>query len=375
MTDPVRLLFGSDFHFGIRSVSQEDMAMAFSTTIFPHIPESDIIFINGDFFDTLVIFDNHGFDPVYDTIMNLFKLCDLHKVTLRVLQGTWTHDRNQCKRFEVFYKNGKFTFDFKFIGSIELEEIKIRDRTIKLFYTPDDLPFKSSNEIVEVISGKLVERGWDHVDYGCMHGFFDFTFPSCISQANSIVFTESQFPFVKKLIDVGHVHQHRISGNVISNGSFDRFVFGDESPKGFIKVLDYEDHYTAHFIENTNSAIYDTLVFTSEDTTESIRVKIDSHLKSIKSNRQISIRCVIESLDHKEAIKSWMKEVYPDVRCMIKRSAELSNKNMMTDDSLLDTSSEKRISPTPETLAVFIRNYIPENYPISIDDINRYLHE
>lgn len=372
-TDPIRLLFGSDFHFGIPTINQEDMAIAFADTIFPLLPETDIFFINGDFFDTLVIFDNHGFDSIYDTILKLFSLCDQYKVTLRILQGTWMHDRNQLKRFKAFYRNNHYSFDYRFVDGIDLECITVRDRSLRCMFVPDDLPFKSSTEIVKVIEDKLVEKGWDFIDYGCMHGFFDFTFPKNVSQEKVVVFSEAQFPFVKKMIDVGHVHQHRISENVISNGSFDRLCFGDEDPKGLIKVLDYPDHYTAQFIENKDAAVFDTLYFSMDDTTETIRNKIDSHLKSISTNRKIHLRCVIDNIDHRDAIKTWMREIYPDVYCKLKQNIDKEDKPPILNTSILFTPIEKRISPTPKTISTFIRNHIPEEYALTVEQIDAYL--
>lgn len=371
--DPIRLLFVSDIHFGIRSVSQEEMTKAFCDTVFPLLPEIDIFFINGDFFDTLVIFDNHGFDPIYDTILNLFRICEEYKVTLRVLQGTWGHDRNQCRRFLPFYRNGGFTFNFKYFGTIDLEEITIRDRSLKISYIPDSLPFKKSDDIVEVLTDKMKDCGWDYLDYVCAHGFFDFTFPKNVSQNNVIVYTESQFPFVRKAIDVGHVHDYRISGKVISNGSFDRLVAGDEDPKGCIKILDYPDHYTAHFIENKDAAIIDTIIFTKDDTTETIIEKVRNHIASLSTKRKISLRFIVDVAEHRDAIKSWMQEVYPDVRCSIKRMEDIKEKSSVKPTSVLITTIEKKIAPTPATIAPFIRSHMPEDYILSIDEIEKYI--
>ena len=371
-SDPIRILFSSDHHFGITTMSQEEMALSFSSTIFPLLENTDIFFINGDFFDTLVIFDSHGFNPIYDVIMDLFKVCQHYNIKLRVLQGTWTHDRNQCSKFQVFYKNHHFSFDFKFIPTIDLEEITVRDRSIKVFYTPDNLPYKSSDEIVKVISQKMYELGWDYVDYGCMHGFFDFTYPKMISSDNVVVYKESQFPFVKKMIDVGHVHQHRISGNVFSNGSFDRICHGDEETKGCIKVLDYPDKYTAQFIKNKDAARFDTLTFTADDTTDSIREKISKHLSSIKTKRKIYLRCLIESDEHKEAIRQWMHQNHPKVSCKVSKTKDCRDKHYVVPESVLIKQREKRVAPTPQTLSLFVKNHIPSEFDISLEDIDRH---
>lgn len=371
--DVAQLLFCSDLHFGAHHMNQAEMARAFADTIFPLIPDTDIMFINGDFFDTLVIFDNAGFDPIYDTILNLFSLCEHHQIKLRVLQGTWTHDRNQCKRFEAFYRNHKGTFDFRFVDGIELETLTVKDRDLRFFYVPDDLPYKSSDDIVAVIEEKMREKGWDTVDYGCMHGFFDFTFPKNVNPGGTIVFRENQFPFVTKMIDVGHVHQHRCSGKVISNGSFDRLNHGEEDLKGCVLVKDHPDHYTATFIENKQSAVFDTLVFDKGDDTEVLRQKVKAHLASLTTDRVIHLRCMVDSPDQYAAIKSWLKENHPTIKVVSKKKSDKDVADVMIPTSSLITPAEQRIAPTRKTIAAFIRDHIPEDYVITIDEIETYL--
>ena len=368
MTKPKHLLFASDIHFGVPNIYQEDMTKVFGDIIFPLLENTDLFFINGDFFHDLVPFDQQAFDPIYDVIIHLLEYCDAHGVTLRILQGTWTHDRNQCHRIANFYTKGKFGFPFRFV-----EGIGLGDRSLRVLYIPDDLPFKSSDAIMNIVDAKMVEKGWDWVDYTCMHGFFDFTLGKGASTENRVVFRREQFPFVRKLVNVGHVHQYQVEENVFSNGSFDRLVFGDESPKGLIRVMDYPDHYTAQFIENKDAAIFDTLVFSKKDTTESIRVRISDHLATLDSWRPISLRCVIEQLDHRDAIKDWMRGVYPQVKLKIKTDIDREDRLIPMINTALLAPVETPVVPTEKTIASFIQSHLPANYSLSLAEIDMYL--
>lgn len=380
MTDPIRILFTSDLHFGDPAIPQVEMTKAFADTVFPMMADLDILFINGDFFDTLILFDDHGFDPLYDLILNLFALCDKHKIILRIMQGTWLHDRAQLQRLETFYHKALFSFDFRYINGIDLEEITVRDRAIRVFFVPDSLPFTQSDDIARVVDDRLVEEEWESVDYGCMHGFFDFTFPKGVKQDNVVVYKAHQFPFVKKLIDVGHVHQHRIYAkqsdnepDVISNGSFDRSCHGDEMPKGCVRVWDYPDHYTAQFIENKDAAVFDTLTFGADDTTESIREVIQARLDQYITQRQIELRFITTRTDHRDAIKTWMKETHPKVRCGFKKADDKAEPSALLASNLVTSSREKRMPPTPGTIAQFVRDHIPTDYHLSLEAIDQYL--
>ena len=370
----IKIIFGSDFHFGHPGRDQDQMAHAFASVVFNQLDDTDIFFINGDFFDRLVSFDHPSFVPIYEVIMSLFQLCERYQVKLRLMQGTWEHDRNQCKRFETFYRKGNFTFDFRYASTIELEEITIKDRTLRVFYVPDDLPFPTSDAIVDVLMTKLHERGWDQVDYGCMHGFFDFTFPANVSTEGRIVFRGDQFPFVKKIIDVGHVHDYRDNGaNIISNGSFDRTVYGDEAPKGLIKIIDCPDNYTATFLENHEAARFETVSFHPDDTTDVLRQKVTERLNSLPQNVAHFVRCLVAKDDQRHALDAWLRETYPQVGRKFKTIADPTLSAQLLPASDLFTPVEKRIAPTKATISTLVRDFIPDTYSLSVGDIQSYL--
>ncbi len=369
----IKILMTSDLHFGMRNISSEEMTSAFVKTIFPLLSETDILFLNGDFFETLLVFDSSRFDPIYAMIIDLYRNCERYGVKLRILQGTWTHDRRQCERFEPFHKKGGFTFDIKYVPNIEVEEIFLKGRSLRIGYIPDNMPYRTSQEIVDVLEKKMRDMGWDYLDYACVHGFFDFTFPQNVSHNGSIVFEESQFPFVKKMIDVGHVHQYRAKGKVISNGSFDRLCFGDEDPKGCIQIIDKGDNYIAKFIKNKHSAIFDTIRFGDEDTTETIRTKIDNHIKKMKSDRQIFLRFIVQSADHRDAVRSIMQEVYKDIKISVTKSADNKSTPTLGVSSVVIKREASSIAPTPKTLPIYIKNHIPSDVSISLETIEKHL--
>lgn len=370
----ISILFASDIHFGNYTIDQCELADAFATTIFPLIPDADIFFLNGDFFDREVNFDSCSFDPIYDTIINLFALCERNQTKLRVLQGTWTHDRGQLKRFEVFYRNHRCSFDFKYIDSIELERIVFKDRELKVFYVPDDLAFQNSSDIVEVVKDKMRERGWDSVDYGCMHGFFDFTFPKNISQENRIVFNKEQFPFVKKIINVGHVHQYRSDDFVYSNGSFGRDTHGDEDPKGCIYVSDHPDRYVAKFIENKKANVFDTLVVPTDfDTTDIVKL-IKDHLSKLDLTRQIYLRFITDQQEQYEAIKAWMRENHPTIKIVKKKTTDKDDGQSMPIVSSLLIKPLKRAAPTRQTISACIKSHLNSDDPLTVDEIEARLN-
>ena len=359
------IVFVSDCHYGVPSRDVDEMADAFRKTIFPLLDTANVLFINGDFFDRLVEFDRHIFDPIYALVLELFQICEQKRLALRVMQGTFDHDRNQLKRFDAFYQGGKFTFDYQFHFHISVDTVPYPGGVLKIGYIPDNTPYLTAEENVAVLREKMAERGWDTLDYGCVHGFFEFTFPQNIKQGSQIVYKTKQFDFVEKMVDAGHVHQYRVCDHVVSNGSFDRAVFGDEDAKGCILVKDYPSKYVAQFVVNQYAGLLDTLAIASDAETDAIVKQIDSHVASRQPYVSLGLRFVVERSDQYDAISTYMKQAYPEIKIARKKLDGKEDSQIFTIPSDLVTEEmSERIAPTPQNIVQLILDHIaPEHRP------------
>ena len=182
------------------------------------------------------------------------------------------------------------------------------------------------------------------------------------------------FEFVKKVIDVGHVHQHRVVGRSVSNGSFDRLNHGDEDPKGLIRIEDYPDTFKLFFVENEHAAIFNTIKIPGgSDTTEIIDL-ISRHMVGLKTSRRINIRFEIVTTDVKDAIRGYMVQNHPDVKLApFKMVGDKDEKALRPTSSVILQARPRNPMPTPQTLPTFIRAYIPEEIILSVEKIETYL--
>ena len=368
----ISILMGSDFHFGSKRSSSHEMAFAFAETIFPLLPTTNLFNLNGDFFDDILSFDHLGFDPIHRVVMQLFQLCERYNVTVRLLQGTWTHDRTQCKRIVEFYESGNYTFNFKFIDKIEIEEIAFKERALRFCYVPDNMPFTNSTGIIEVIKDLMMTRGWDNLDYACLHGFTDFTFPKVLNKATHVVYEEHQFDFITKLIDVGHVHQHRAVGKMVSNGSFDRLCHGEEEPKGLVQIDDYPSSWTLRFIHNKHPAIFNTVKIPLGAETQDVSKIIDDHMVTINTVRRINLRFELFDLSLREAIQTYMGQNYPAVKVDIKKVGDKDEGHTRPVSSVIVPIKESNPIPTPETLSTFVKALLPTDVDLTLKQIDMY---
>ena len=83
------------------------------------------------------------------------------------------------------------------------------------------------------------------------------------------VFTTAELEFISKgEVYFGHYHVHtNIHDKVFYVGSYSRFHFGEEEPKGFYKLSCNlnKGEYEATFIENTKAEIYRTIRYGYEN--------------------------------------------------------------------------------------------------------------
>ena len=352
----------SDMHIAERSQDQDDMAdamVAFITDcIVNRIPKDaplKAIDVDGDMLDHAIRLYQPAFKAFLKVLSFLIHVCAENDIVLRIMNGTWEHDHGQLRYVEDLRDVMSPDCNLRVIDRIELEYIPELD--LRYLYIPDDMPYESSQEIVDVVLEKMRELGWDYVDYACVHGFFDFTVPPVARAAQKIIYSESQFPFVRKLINAGHVHLHQKNGKVISNGNVDFIRFGETGPKGAVLVIDKKDQGASSiFLENQFSAPYITLTYGDDKTTQEITDDITQAVSGIKTTRLIHLRVLIENKDIRTAIRTWLLDAFPHVLTKVGAPPRDSTKALEEDNSAPYGGVELPPMPTPETLADYVYN-------------------
>jgi hypothetical protein len=154
---------------------------------------------------------------------------------IRVLHGTYTHDRDQVSIFD----NLRLPYTrAEVINKLTCEELtdfnNKSDMKLRVLYVPDNLPYKHSTEVMDHIADIYKCLGWDKVDIVLGHGSFDYALGCSCEHLPECTYTIDQFkPYVKDdgLIIMGHIHRPSHRANVYYCGSFDRMVHGEEEAK------------------------------------------------------------------------------------------------------------------------------------------------
>lgn len=347
--------------------------------IFPYLnDELDILTLVGDFYDG--IFDlgsAHSFEAIR-LIDDLIDLSIKHDFYIRILQGTFTHDRRQSRFFEfrtrkVPQLNG---FDrIKFFDQIDVECLKPLD--VNILYKPDDLPHKDAFGKAT----KLVEELGVDIDVFLNHGYFEHLLPIGIPYKLPNTLKASEVAKLVKGVTLnGHVHTASVFGKVINHGSFDRLSHGEEEAKGFFYIkYDTETKKAKHeFIENKYATVFHTINITDKEH-DIARCKEyadervnNARINSSATSPDMFIRIVSESLEARQAIAAHISKNHSDVILSIKHVGQDTKEN--DDPMQIDESLEELNEITPLNLPDMVGKFVADNdTPLDQKYIDRML--
>ena len=339
-----KILHVGDIHIGHSRVPSIDTANDIRKTLFPKLADVDIMFIAGDFFDGAVSMDSDDAKVIIDLIVDILTACYGNNVILRVLRGTFSHDRNQITIWDRLYNKTGIPVNYASVSNMVIE--RIRSFGITVLYIPDNLPYKSKNDILDAARTLLTANNLKSVDYVVMHGEFDHMNFGFI---NNNAYTIKDFSKIcKGLILSGHIHKPRRHKNVIYCGSINRLSHNEEEPKGFW-IIDGTD---SHFVENKEATKFVTVDYRNETDFDAL---LERHIKVVDqfgTERNGFLRVVISDINLKQALANYHNATYANVKLKFKSTSksETANNKYLKDKltqkltEVLEVPSLKNIS-------------------------------
>lgn len=253
----IKLLAVSDIHFGSKRNKTSKIISNFKKYILNEQNKNlDILVIVGDFYDGLLdLKSQEGYEIDY-LIYLILTYCKLNEITLRVLEGTPSHDWTQPERF-IKLNNilGYKDLDIKYVDNVTVEYMEKFD--IHVLYVPDEIQ-PTPEKTLALVKETMMSKGLDKVDLAFMHGQFEYQLPTHIKNIPRHSSAE-YLGLVKSFIFVGHIHTHSVFERIIAQGSFDRLSHGEEEPKGFVIANITNNTSEFFFIENKDAKIYKTV--------------------------------------------------------------------------------------------------------------------
>lgn len=176
MTD-IKYLCVSDIHFGNRRNTTREIVDNLDIYFDQYRKTSqfidlDIIFIAGDMFDTLLDCASEDIHIVCVWLSRLMRFCETHMISLRILEGTPSHDWKQSQIAETVAKARLSCVDLKYIDTLQIEHHEHTGLTI--LYVPDEWTADTDTTFKQVQT-VLKDNNLEQVDIAIMHGMFRHT--------------------------------------------------------------------------------------------------------------------------------------------------------------------------------------------------------
>jgi hypothetical protein len=299
--------------------------------------EIDIAVLGGDYFDyRLQLNSKTAIRSIkwFDEFICTCKESGVKKV--RIIKGTKEHDNDQLEVFRTYYESNDGYF--KIFNTTTVEETL---PGLKCIYCPDE------NLNLIDYHQQYIKEMLSNPDIGFFHGSFDVVIPGIeferIQSHNisSMIYEYDKFSkFIKGPLLAGHWHTPTTYKSLYYVGSYDRWKFNEEEPKGFIYgEYDNVSHkYYIHRVNNPLALEYNTIMV-SNDTTYTpqhfadLSANID---KLIEEDTTLQLRVVYMMVtDDSESIVNFQnfqkkyisnRQIKIDIKDLIKKALKKEKK-------------------------------------------------
>jgi DNA repair exonuclease SbcCD nuclease subunit len=242
----------------------------------------DCVFIAGDLFDSLMYLNNIELNSIISWISTFLNLCMEKNTSIRVLEGTPSHDWKQSRLFDLIIGSNQSLYkklDFKYHDDLTIEYVdKLK---MNVLYIPDEYGLTAEYTFNKVLE-KLEEHNLSKVDLVIMHGLFDFQEIGPTAGNKATHKSLNYLNICNHYVFVGHSHVHTFYKRILVEGSFDRLAHGEESAKGFIVATLNDDptNDEFYFMENKDAKIYKTIEIRSTDIEKAIN-QVERHINKL----------------------------------------------------------------------------------------------
>ena len=358
----MKIVFLTDIHIGAPKVYLDRIHESLRKYAYPEIETAQLLLLGGDFFDCLLNLNSDAGIIALFIIDELIELAVKNHIYVRVLRGTFSHDRYQNRLFIDRAREIPMYKDIPLIRIIEKIEVeRFTPYNLDILYCPDDQPYE---DVTQAILDVLDANHLDAVDYFCCHGFWDHLLPSTIPTRphNCLDYNKLESK-VRCHIFNGHVHSPSIWNKVISGGSFERFRHAEEEDKGFWTAEYDPDKHTsiARFIRNKEAVPFITIDLSLHPSTEEVMSYLDRRVEQAFSyenalNRVMHIRLIGDG----SAVMPAMKDKYPYAVFTEKHITEAKKEDMMYQTDITHDLPLITVSNLPDLIYDNVHQKYPE---------------
>lgn len=349
-----------DLHFGNPKLKSEELYTKLCKHLYPELVDTQLLLLTGDTYDQLTTVNSSANRYVLKFIQDIYSMSHSTGMQIRVLHGTYSHDRDQISIFDnvaLPYTRAKVVDK---ITAEELSDFNNKsDKKLRILYIPDNLPYKHSSEVTDHISSVYKFLGWDKADIILGHGSFDYALGCNSDHLPECTYTIEQIkPYVNSdgLVIMGHIHRPSHRANIYYCGSFDRMVHGEEEPKGFY-TFTYQNKWISKFHENTDAYKFITITPEGDDIDTRVHDLLGKVDKAFPEYRGY-LRVLYTNADDRVIYQRICLQAYPDIFFTGKRIGEVSDNTLDLVELDIDTFID--VKPNVNNLGELVYNFLKE---------------
>lgn len=253
----------------------------------------DFCIILGDFFDRKI----YSYEDYIQLSYKYMILLMTHCKKIRIVYGTKSHENDQYNIFDMATKDiykiapSSFNIDYRVIKHVEEEELF---PDMQVLYVPEEYILDKNEYYHPFMNHKKY-------DYVFGHGVIKEVMTNAVkhnekkstkikNQKKPPIFTTAELNDIcKGQTFFGHYHIHtNIDNEVFYVGSFSRFCFGEEEPKGFYEISTDGKKYDFNFIENLVAKKYITKRYGYKDKIFQSEENLIKEINSIEKKKEVA---------------------------------------------------------------------------------------
>lgn len=287
------ILIDADKHWGALKAEEQYRSAYFLKELIKELP-IDLYVSAGDFFDTKLLLNSKASIFAIRDMHERVAICREKGIPCRVIQGTYSHDYDQLDAFSTLMADP--ANQFRYFTHMTIEETL---PGLRIMYGTDE----------NVNFTKYVNRYFDDIiaqrlNMGIMHGNFDSILPDVAlkvfnaEESSTLVYNYRDLNrHIHGPIIAGHWHEAYENESLFYVGSADRWIFGEDEPKGYL-LIQYDtetEMYKAVRIINPLAPIYKTFpVHTSAYKTIELYAALGEAIEEeLKNDDKMRIRILV----------------------------------------------------------------------------------
>lgn len=361
-TSTFKIVAIGDLHFGNPKLRAEELYAKLTKYLYPALEDTQLLLLTGDTYDQLTTVNSSANRYVLKFIQDIYSISSSTGMQIRILHGTYTHDRDQVSIFnnlELPYTRTKV------IDKITCEELSHfndhSDTKLRMLYIPDNLQYKHSSEVMKHVADNFKCLGWDKADIVLGHGSFDYALGCSAEHLPECTYTIDQFkPFIDPngLIIMGHIHRPSHKANVYYCGSFDRMAHGEEEDKGFYTFYRDGEKWASVFTVNADANLFVTIEPQGND----IETRINSLLTQMHNKFTVPrgyVRVLYNNPEDRGIYQKVCFQAHPNIFFSGKRINETDDNVFKLDELNIDTFTD--VKPNMNNLGELAYQFLIDN--------------